>query len=162
MTAAVPLYDYQSRWFRDRSRFKIGMFARQTGKTFTTTLEIVDDVFQAMVDGKRVRWVILSRGERQSKEAMEEGVKLHARAYNLGPALLGLRDRLRQEHVRTRRFRIAGGAAGRDKGAFPALHQRHPGDPRDLLGIRRGGRRDHLHRRRRRQGQEGGGVDLFQ
>lgn len=80
---AVPLYGYQRRWFLDRSRFKIGMFARQTGKTFTTTLEVVDDCFEAWVAGGRRRWVILSRGERQAREAMDEGVKLHARAYQL-------------------------------------------------------------------------------
>ena len=37
-----------------------------------TRLEITDDSFQAVVDGRRTRWVILSRGERQAKEAMEE------------------------------------------------------------------------------------------
>lgn len=80
---AVPLYDYQKRWLLDQSRFKIGMFARQTGKTFTTTLEIVDDCFAAEARGGRARWVILSRGERQAREAMEEGVKKHCKAYNL-------------------------------------------------------------------------------
>lgn len=80
---AIPLHLYQRRWFLDRSRFKIGMFARQTGKTFTTTLEIVDDCFEREALGARERWVILSRGERQAREAMEEGVKKHARAYNL-------------------------------------------------------------------------------
>lgn len=85
MTApALQLYGYQQQWFRDRSRFKLGMFARQTGKTFTTTLEIVDDAFQAVVDGRRTRWVILSRGERQAKEAMEEGIKRHCQAYQVG------------------------------------------------------------------------------
>lgn len=84
MGPAVPLYPYQRSWLLDRSRFKIGMFARQTGKTFTTTLEIVDDCFEHEALGRRARWVILSRGERQAKEAMEEGVKKHAKAYNLG------------------------------------------------------------------------------
>ena len=81
--AAVPLYAYQKRWLLDDSRFKIGMFARQTGKTFTTTLEVVDDCFAAEARGGRARWVILSRGERQAREAMEEGVKKHCKAYNL-------------------------------------------------------------------------------
>lgn len=80
---AIPLHLYQRRWFQDRSRFKIGMFARQTGKTFTTSLELVDDCFEAEALGGRSRWVILSRGERQAREAMEEGVKKHARAYNI-------------------------------------------------------------------------------
>lgn len=77
------LYDYQRRWFQDKARFKLGKFARQTGKTFTTTLESVDDSFEHVVKQARTRWVILSRGERQAKEAMDEGVKLHAKAYGL-------------------------------------------------------------------------------
>ncbi len=76
------LYPYQRRWLDDKSRFKIGMFARQTGKTFTTTLEIALDMVFAELEGRRTRWVILSRGERQAREAMEEGVKLHLRAMN--------------------------------------------------------------------------------
>ena len=75
------LYSYQQRWIADKSRFKIGHFARQTGKTFTTTLEIVQDCLEAEARGKKSRWIILSRGERQAKEAMEEGVKLHCKAY---------------------------------------------------------------------------------
>lgn len=77
------LYPYQRRWWADQSRFKVGMFARQTGKTFATTLEIVDDCFAAMTEGRVTRWVILSRGERQAGEAMEAGVKRHARAYQM-------------------------------------------------------------------------------
>ena len=83
MTPAVPLYAFQQRWFLDRSRFKAGMFSRQTGKTFTSTLECVDDCFEAWAGGARERWVILSRGERQAKEAMDEGVKRHAKAYQM-------------------------------------------------------------------------------
>lgn len=83
MSAAVRLYLYQQAWFLDRARFKIGMFARQTGKTFTTTLELVDDCFEVEASGGRTRWVILSRGERQAKEAMEEGVKKHCQAYSI-------------------------------------------------------------------------------
>jgi phage FluMu gp28-like protein len=84
MTApAIRLYPYQRRWFMDRSRFKLAMYARQTGKTFTTTAEIVDDCYQAMSEGTRARWVILSRGERQAQEAMDEGIKRHAAAYNM-------------------------------------------------------------------------------
>ena len=82
-TPAIRLFDYQKKWLLDKSRFKIGMFARQTGKTFTSTLEVVDDCFAAEAAGGRARWVILSRGERQAREAMEEGVKKHCRAYNL-------------------------------------------------------------------------------
>lgn len=79
--AAVTLHPYQQRWVTTRPRLKIGMFARQTGKTFTTTLEIVDSCLQAAAEGRSERWVILSRGERQAREAMDEGIKRHARAY---------------------------------------------------------------------------------
>ena len=75
------LYPYQRRWLGDASRFKIGMFSRQSGKTFTATLEIVLDCLSAEAAGKRARWVILSRGERQAKEAMDEGVKRHLSAF---------------------------------------------------------------------------------
>lgn len=78
--SAIQLFPYQKQWIRNDARFKIGMFARQTGKTFTTTLEIVDDCFICESQGKRTRWIVLSRGERQSKEAMEE-VKKHCQAY---------------------------------------------------------------------------------
>jgi phage FluMu gp28-like protein len=83
MSKNVELYSYQRRWLLDPARFKIGCFARQTGKTFTTTLEIVDNCLETEARGGRTRWVILSRGERQAKEAMEEGVKKHCQAYGL-------------------------------------------------------------------------------
>ncbi len=77
------LYPYQRRWIDDPARFKVGMFARQTGKTFTNTLEIAEHILEHDVRQARTRWVILSRGERQAKEAMDEGLKLHLRAMGL-------------------------------------------------------------------------------
>ena len=81
---ALQLYPYQRAWVQDESRFKIAMFARQCGKTFTSTLELALDVVRAEAEGRRARWVILSRGERQAREAMNEGVKLHLRAMQAG------------------------------------------------------------------------------
>lgn len=81
---ALQLYPYQRHWVQDDSRFKIAMFARQCGKTFTSTLELALDVVRAEAAGRRTRWVILSRGERQAREAMNEGVKLHLRAMQAG------------------------------------------------------------------------------
>ena len=60
------------------------MFARQCGKTFTSTLELALDCARAEALGQRRRWVILSRGERQAREAMNEGVKLHLAALQAG------------------------------------------------------------------------------
>lgn len=74
------LYPYQQAWLADNARFKVAMFARQTGKTFTTTLEIVLDCLAHEARGEKTRWVILSRGERQAKEAINEGVKRHLEA----------------------------------------------------------------------------------
>ena len=76
----VVLYPYQQRWLADKSRFKAGMLSRQSGKSLTSTLEIAVDCVEAEAAGRRARWVILSRGERQAKEAMQEGLNLHLKA----------------------------------------------------------------------------------
>lgn len=80
----LQLYDYQKRWINDPARFKAAMFSRQSGKTFTSTLEIALDCAKADAEKRRVRWVILSRGERQAKEAMNEGLKVHLNALKAG------------------------------------------------------------------------------
>jgi phage FluMu gp28-like protein len=72
---------YQRKWLDDHSRFKAGMFSRQTGKTFTNCAELVDSCVKAEIAGGRQRWVILSRGERQAKEAMESAVKPFTAAF---------------------------------------------------------------------------------
>jgi phage FluMu gp28-like protein len=96
LVSLVTLLPYQRRWLRDRSRFKIGMFARQTGKTFTTALEVVEDcvdaelALAARASGPRPkagtspaprRWIWLSSGERQAREAMDEAIKRHCDAF---------------------------------------------------------------------------------
>ena len=68
MKSRPILLPYQTRWLEDDSRFKIGMFSRQSGKTFVATLEIVLDMIRAEMEGRRTRWLILSRGERQARE----------------------------------------------------------------------------------------------
>ena len=77
------LYDYQKDWFLDDSRFKIGLWSRQVGKTFTTTLEIVSDIVKARARNRASPWLILSRGDRQAREAMRAGIQTHAKAYNM-------------------------------------------------------------------------------
>lgn len=90
--AAIGLYPYQQTWFQNKSRFKLGRFARQTGKTFTTTLEVVDDVLEAEASKRKSPWVILSRGERQAREAMEEGVFRHLEAYGKAASQYGIEE----------------------------------------------------------------------
>lgn len=77
----VRFLPYQKAWLEDQSRFKIGMFTRQGGKTFAGGGEIVDDCYTGWKDDRRTRWVILSRGERQSLEAMTEVIKPFTKAY---------------------------------------------------------------------------------
>lgn len=78
----LPLTRYQQAWVADRARFKHGRWARQSGKTFGTTLEIADDLH-----ARRSKWVILSRGARQSQENMEQ-LAVHCRAYGAAAEIL--------------------------------------------------------------------------
>ncbi len=73
----VQLTTYQQRWVQDKSRFKIALKARQTGFSFAVALEVVLDAL-----ARKTTWVLLSRGERQSKELMEK-VTQHARAIGI-------------------------------------------------------------------------------
>ena len=75
------LYPYQQRYLADHSRFKAGMWSRQTGKTFTTTLEAVIDCLEGEAQGIAKRWTILSVSQARALDAMENGVKLHLRAF---------------------------------------------------------------------------------
>lgn len=71
-------YSYVQRWIKDKSRYKIGMFARQTLKTTGTTFDLVMDCLE-----RRTKWIILSKGERQAREAMLEGVLKHLEFLNV-------------------------------------------------------------------------------
>lgn len=84
MAASFRLHTRQRAYVEDKSRFKAMMMSRQAGKTSGSTLEIAEDAMQAVVDGRKTRWVILSRGERQAREAMEEGVKAFLHQYQVG------------------------------------------------------------------------------
>ena len=75
------LLPYQRRYLADSKRFKAGMWSRQVGKTFTTTLEAVLDVLGAEAAGKSSRWTILSVSRDRALDAMDNGVKLHLRAF---------------------------------------------------------------------------------
>ena len=75
------LLPWQRRWVDDPSRFKIGMWSRQTGKSFATAAEAVADC-AAQPRGTADLWVVLSAGERQALEWMEKA-KRWARAFKL-------------------------------------------------------------------------------
>jgi phage FluMu gp28-like protein len=76
--ASSVLLPYQKRWLEDRSRFKIGLWARQTGKSFALTLEAVLDA----AERPGSTWVMLSAGERQSRELAEKA-RLHLEALRM-------------------------------------------------------------------------------
>jgi phage FluMu gp28-like protein len=62
------LLPYQVDWVRDESRFKIGVWSRQTGKSFGTACEAV----RSALTQPRNDWTVLSAGERQVMEWMEK------------------------------------------------------------------------------------------
>jgi phage FluMu gp28-like protein len=72
------LLPYQRRWVDDESRFKIGVLARQTGKSFCTASEAVENCLLRPND----RWVCLSAGERQALEWLDKA-KEWTEAYRL-------------------------------------------------------------------------------
>ncbi len=78
------LLPYQLAWVRDGSRFKIGLWSRQTGKSFATAAEAV---LHCLLHPGTL-WVVLSAGERQAIEWMRkakqwaEAVRLALEAYD--------------------------------------------------------------------------------
>lgn len=79
---AVQLTRYQQEAARWTARFDLRRWSRQSGKTFEDMREVVDDAF-----ARRTAWVILSRGERQSKKNMEQA-RVHCEAYGAAAELL--------------------------------------------------------------------------
>ena len=76
MTKSVyTLLGYQRRFVEDKSRFRLGLFSRQCGKSFCTSLDAVMDA----LEHPNSLSVCLSAGERQSKEWMEK-VRRHTEA----------------------------------------------------------------------------------
>lgn len=80
---AIELGQWQKDYLADQARFKLAHWARGTRKTFTTTLEAVNDILQVEAAGGRTRWIIASRGERQALVAIEFA-KQHAQAFAQG------------------------------------------------------------------------------
>ena len=62
----LNLFPYQSAFAANQSRFKIGLWARQTGKDHTATAEAVIDCLQ----NPGTNWIILAASERQALESL--------------------------------------------------------------------------------------------
>jgi phage FluMu gp28-like protein len=70
----VPLLPYQERWIADDAKLKIVVKSRQTGFSFAGALRAVLRCLE-----RRTTWILLSKGERQSKLLMEK-VQDHVKA----------------------------------------------------------------------------------
>ena len=68
------LLPWQRKWVRDTARFKIGLWSRQTGKSFSTSCEAAEDSAAQPRNSSNL-WVCLSAGERQALEWMEKAKK---------------------------------------------------------------------------------------
>jgi phage FluMu gp28-like protein len=79
---AIHLHTYQQQWFKDRSLNKVGCWPRQTGKTFTCSLEISDDCYSKIINKERAIWYIISRSYDQSLLSLEY-CKRFFKAYQL-------------------------------------------------------------------------------
>lgn len=75
------LLPYQARWVADESRFKAGIWSRQSGKDFSTAAEAVRD---AMLRAKTT-WMIAAPSERQAMESLAK-CKEWAEAFSLALA----------------------------------------------------------------------------
>src|ERR1051325_8761021 len=64
----LKLLPYQAAFAANKTRFKIGLWARQTGKDFTCAAEAVFDC----VKNPNTEWVIVAAGERQALESLEK------------------------------------------------------------------------------------------
>ena len=62
------LLPYQRKWVEDKSRFKIGIWSRQTGKDFSSGDEGVEDC----IANPKTTWLIGAPSERQALESLEK------------------------------------------------------------------------------------------
>lgn len=60
------LLPYQAKWVADNSRFKAGIWSRQSGKDFSTAAEAVKDAFTRA----KTTWMIAAPSERQAMESL--------------------------------------------------------------------------------------------
>ncbi|MGJ8674055.1 terminase large subunit domain-containing protein [Rubritalea sp.] len=71
------LLEYQFRYFHDKSRFKIGMQSRQSGKDFTTQGEAAADC-----ESRKTEWMTAAPSERQALDSLDQG-KVWSEAFGL-------------------------------------------------------------------------------
>ena len=64
---SIAVLPYQERWILDESQLKVAVWSRQSGKSYAAALRAVLKCL-----GKRTQYIILSKGERQSRLFMEK------------------------------------------------------------------------------------------
>jgi phage FluMu gp28-like protein len=64
---AIPVLPYQWRWIKDDSPLKVAVWSHQSGKSFAAALRAVIKCVE-----KHTQYIILSKGERQSRMFMEK------------------------------------------------------------------------------------------
>ncbi|MGH3430874.1 MAG: terminase large subunit domain-containing protein [Mycobacteriales bacterium] len=74
------MYPYQKKWIEDLCRLKIASKARRIGYSFAAGFGKVQRCLEAGMAGQKENQIILSRGERQSKEFISESIAPHVRA----------------------------------------------------------------------------------
>ncbi len=63
----IPVLPYQWRWIKDESQLKVAVWSRQSGKSFAAALRAVLKCMHG-----RTQYIVLSKGERQSRMFMEK------------------------------------------------------------------------------------------
>ena len=71
----IPVLPYQERWIEDNSQLKIAVWSRQSGKSYAAALRATLQCIN-----KHTQYIILSKGERQSRLFMEK-VKFFCQAF---------------------------------------------------------------------------------
>jgi phage FluMu gp28-like protein len=99
------LLSYQVEWLRDSSRFKIGLWSRQTGKDFTCAAEAVLDCQTR----DRTHWLIIGAGERQARESLAKAIEWAWRVHSWLGSKIGF-DQALKFQVRGREIEFANGS----------------------------------------------------
>lgn len=63
----IPVLPYQELWIQDNSQLKVAVWSRQTGKSFAAALRAA-----LKCATERTQYIVLSKGERQSRLFMEK------------------------------------------------------------------------------------------
>ena len=81
----VLIKGYQTNYVNDKSRWKYGLWSRQTGKDFVSEFEAVQSISVCEMNKEKQDWLVAAPSERQSLESLGKA-KEHVRAFGLAVA----------------------------------------------------------------------------